>query len=495
MWVDGRPRAAGPATAALVATLVALVVANLAGDRVLSGSAAAAPARTPTTSTRTPPKAGVAFVDGAWSLSYLADVEFSGPLPGGASGTGGGAVTGTGVLQVKGGGISGTHTGAGTAASAITVAGGESGPATLNLALDGPVTGTASRAVMQGDVRASGSVSVVTAGLSTAVEVQFGGALGDGAGAPMSMFSVGCDRITGTWAVDLRGAGAAASGLSVAGPATFVAIHTGDSSGATPPYATEVSELLSDADGFVGRVGNGPIDTAALDAIVARAETLSASIPLADACVGQRATAGYGTFVGVEIARVLNAVRVQLPRVATPDLVDLIGLGYRTAAIGSGATWSGAGPLERALRSELDQRLAAAVVAHDAATTTLLTVARRQFGAVRPVTAAQKPPRPVKGIAVIRPTGPVRGRGARPALTWAPVGGAAQYQLVLLDARRRPAWAWQGTDTSVVVGGAPKPGPAAASGPRVTKGCTWTVAALDAAGRPLALSASRPVAP
>ena len=62
---------------------------------------------------------------------------------------------------------------------AITVAGGESGPATLNLALNGPVTGTAS-AVMQGDVRASGSVSVVTAGLTTAVEVQFGGALGDG---------------------------------------------------------------------------------------------------------------------------------------------------------------------------------------------------------------------------------------------------------------------------------------------------------------------------
>ena len=52
----------------------------------------------------------MAFVDGAWSLSYLADVQF---CFGGLSGTGGGAVTGTGVLQVKGGGISGTDTGRG----------------------------------------------------------------------------------------------------------------------------------------------------------------------------------------------------------------------------------------------------------------------------------------------------------------------------------------------------------------------------------------------
>jgi hypothetical protein len=37
--------------------------------------------------------------------------------------------------------------------------------------------------------------------------------------------------------------------------------------------------------------------------------------------------------------------------------------------------------------------------------------------------------------------------------------------------------------------------PTAASGPRVVKGSTWSVAALDGAGRPIALSAPRAINP
>jgi len=96
---------------------------------------------------------------------------------------------------------------------------------------------------------------------------------------------------------------------------------------------------------------------------------------------------------------------------------------------------------------------------------------------------------------VIRPTDPTHGRGLRPVLSWPAVAGAASYRVVVLDSGRRPYWAWQGEATSVRVGGAPKRVPRMTTGPRVTKGGAWTVAAFDAAGRPLALSAARPVSP
>ena len=394
------------------------------------------------------------FADGTWALSYLADVQIAGPFPGGTTGTGQGVVTGTGIFEVKGGGVSGTHTGAGTATSAITVASGQSGPATLNLALNGPVAGTATRAVLQGDVRASGSVSVSTPDLTMAVPVAFGGALGDGNGAPLSTFSVQCDRITGTWTVDLRGSGRPATGASVAGPATFVAIRSDGLSGATPEYATQVSQLLSDADGFVGRVGNGPLDTAGLDAIAVRSEVLDASVPAVQECDGQRDARGYGTLIGVEVSRLLSAARGQVASLSTADLAYLLGLGYRTGAIGSGSTWSGATATERALHTELDRRFTAATLAHDVATATLVSVARHQYGALRPTTKPKRS-RQVRGVAVIRPTDPTRGRGLRPVLSWPPVAGAASYRVVILDGGRRPYWAWQGDATSVRVGGAP----------------------------------------
>ena len=341
-----------------MAPVIALVVAAvLVGPTAIGRSSAARAARTGPAGAN---PAG-AFTDGGWTLSYVADVQISGPFPGGSTGTGAGAVTGTGVFEVNGGGVSGTHTGAGTAASSITVPGGQTGPAILNLALEGPVAGTIDRTVLQGDVRASGSVSVSTAGLVTTVPVDFDGALGDGAGAPLTTFSVACDRVTGSWAVDLRGDGQPAAGLSVAGPASFVAIRTAQSADSAPAYTRQVTQLLADVDGFVERVGAAPLDVNGLDAIAARAESLSSSLPEVDGCSRASRTSGYSTFLGVEVARLLAATRRQLAAVSTPDLAYLVGLGYRTAAIGTGATWSGAVPLEHALRNELDRRGAAAV--------------------------------------------------------------------------------------------------------------------------------------
>ena len=256
-----------------------------------------------------------------------------------------------------------------------------------------------------------------------------------------------------------------------------------------------MTQLLADVDGFVGRVGAAPLDVNGLDAIAARAESLSSSLPEVDGCSRASRTSGYSTFLGVEVARLLAATRAQLAAVSTPDLAYLVGLGYRTAAIGTGATWSGAVPLEHALRNELDRRGAAAVAARDTATATLVAVARRQFGVLNPATGPAKRFRAVRGVAVASLSTPTHGRGARPALAWAPVAGAASYRVVLLDRSRRPSWAWQGDSTSVLVGGTSKPVPAGASGPRVAKGSTWSVAAFDASGRPLALSAPARSAP
>jgi hypothetical protein len=469
--------------------LLGLVLAGLVGAALApAGGADAAASRPP-----------VAFADGTWTLSYVADVQVSGPFPDGSQGSGRGVLTGTGVFDVTGGGVAGTHSAAGTAPSSVTVPGGLSGPAILNLTVKGPVAGTADRAVLQGDVHASGSVSIGNGGLTTTVPLDFGGALGDGAGAVLSTFSTSCDRTTGSWTVDLRGAGEAPSvGLSVAGPATFVAIRGGDSSGVTPAYARQISQLLADTDAFADRIGSAPLDTSALDTIVARSEALGASLPVVDECAtpARSRTTAYASPLGVEVARLLSAARAQLTHVSTGDLAYLLALGYRTAAIGSGSTWSGAAPLERVLRTELDRRGSFAGATHDSATAALVTVARRQFGVVKPERAAASPPsRPVRGVATIELTTRTKGRGDRPTLSWSPVAGAADYRVVLLDATLRPYWSWQGTTSTVVVGATEKPMPPAASGPHVVKGSTWSVAALDGVGQPIALSTARAISP
>ena len=439
-----------------------------------------------------------AFANGAWTLSYLADVQISGPFPGGSRGTGSGRLTGTGIFDVTGGGVSGTHDAAGTAASTITAPDGESGPASLNIAIEGPVAGTADRAVLQGDVRASGSVSVSNGGLTTTFPLDFAGALRNGDGAPLSMFSVGCDRITGSWTVDLRGSGETpASGLSIAGPATFVAIRAPQSSDSAPPYARQLSQLLADIDGFVTRIGAEPLDTGALDAIAGRAESLSSSIPVVDDCPKSTTsrTPAFSTVLDVEIAQLLNAARAQLANVSTPDLAYLLMLGYRAGAIGTGSTWAGSTPLERVLRTELDRRGNVAAVLHDSTTATLVAVARRQFGVVNPARGRPKPAHPIKGVSTIVPETPKPARAERATMVWSPVDGAARYRVVLLDATQRPYWAWEGDTATVPADAAPTTAASGGSGPHITRGSTWTVVALDSSGRPIALSAPRPISP
>lgn len=87
------------------------------------------------------------------------------------------------------------------------------------------------------------------------------------------------------------------------------------------------------------------------------------------------------------------------------------------------------------------------------------------------------------------------GAGEVPAFEWQAVEGAARYRLVVIDGNGEPLWAWNGAETKVNLGGLPGERPEAESGPVITPGSIWSVAAFDAEGNALAISELRPVSP
>jgi hypothetical protein len=89
---------------------------------------------------------------------------------------------------------------------------------------------------------------------------------------------------------------------------------------------------------------------------------------------------------------------------------------------------------------------------------------------------------------------PEEDAGEVPTFAWESVEGAAAYRLVVLDAEGRAVWAWEGSETSVALGGVPDR-PEGAEGPVLTAGSTWSVAALDADGHVVAVSTARPASP
>lgn len=82
--------------------------------------------------------------------------------------------------------------------------------------------------------------------------------------------------------------------------------------------------------------------------------------------------------------------------------------------------------------------------------------------------------------------------GPRPLLSWTAVEGAATYEIVVLDAGGTPYWAWSGTDSSVHLGGMENPD---AAGAWVFEPLSWVVAARDAEGTTLAMSARADLLP
>lgn len=90
---------------------------------------------------------------------------------------------------------------------------------------------------------------------------------------------------------------------------------------------------------------------------------------------------------------------------------------------------------------------------------------------------------------------PTEGAGEVPTFEWKAAEGAASYRLVVLDPNGGPIWAWEGSETTVNLGGLPAERPVGEGGPVIVQGSSWSVAALDAGGHVVAVSVFRPVSP
>lgn len=95
--------------------------------------------------------------------------------------------------------------------------------------------------------------------------------------------------------------------------------------------------------------------------------------------------------------------------------------------------------------------------------------------------------------AVIQIT-PTEGVGFRPMLSWEAIEGAGSYFLVVKDDAGAPYWAWDGTETSIPLGGASFPDDIG-NGPTIAPGYTWSVSAYAADGTILAISGDRSLSP
>ena len=101
---------------------------------------------------------------------------------------------------------------------------------------------------------------------------------------------------------------------------------------------------------------------------------------------------------------------------------------------------------------------------------------------------------PIGGIPIELLT-PEQGAGAYPLFEWTAVPDAAFYLLFVFDTDGVTYWAWDGTATSVYLGGLDQPPTPGSMGPVLDAPMSWAVIAFDAADNLIASSAERPIAP
>lgn len=90
---------------------------------------------------------------------------------------------------------------------------------------------------------------------------------------------------------------------------------------------------------------------------------------------------------------------------------------------------------------------------------------------------------------------PEQGVGAYPLFEWTVVPGAARYLLFVFDADGVMFWAWEGSATSVYLGGLDQPPTPGSMGPALDVPMSWAVIAFDAGGNLVAGSPTRTIAP
>lgn len=90
---------------------------------------------------------------------------------------------------------------------------------------------------------------------------------------------------------------------------------------------------------------------------------------------------------------------------------------------------------------------------------------------------------------------PEQGVGAYPLFEWTAVPDAARYLLFVFEADEVMYWAWEGTGTSVYLGGLDQPPTPGSMGPVLDVPMTWAVIALDGGGNLIAGSPTRSITP
>ena len=108
--------------------------------------------------------------------------------------------------------------------------------------------------------------------------------------------------------------------------------------------------------------------------------------------------------------------------------------------------------------------------------------------------ASGEPFLPIAGPAIDQLT-PEQGVGAYPLFEWSAVPDAARYLLFVFDTNGVTYWAWDGTATSVYLGGLYQPPTPGSMGPVLDGPMSWAVIAFDAGGTLLASSATKPIVP
>jgi len=135
----------------------------------------------------------------------------------------------------------------------------------------------------------------------------------------------------------------------------------------------------------------------------------------------------------------------------------------------------------------------AADVASESTTTTSQPTAEQSPTTTVSSADAQDEPLLVGADPVIQIT-PTEGGGPRPILAWEGADGASSYFVVVKDDEGAAYWAWEGSETSIPLGGAEFPQDHG-NGPTIGPGYTWSVSAYAGDGTFLAISGDRPISP
>lgn len=377
------------------------------------------------------------------------------------------------------------------------------------------LTGPAEEVEFEGTTEFSGTVTA--GGLTVPV---MGSGPGNGSFFPKTAT---CSKVTGDLAYRGRQL-QAAEGFATDVTAPYVALRV---------KGTDADKVLADFDALAEEI-NAVLATAAtaepqpvvdqLFALVQKAAAILTSVNKLKACgaipKGFKEGLADGYFAEV-FQQLVLALLARRDNLTTEQLLSVLGVAYETGVVGASAPDKAAAEdilnqFADALSAKVDQALADG----DIEALTAILAAAEQLGlkelAAKADQAIDEYLADQQGSFTLTPyggddgglsdlpgveteielTGPSEdGAGKVPTFKWKRVDDATTYRLAVLDADGDAAWAWQGTKTSVVLGGVKNRPPKGEAGPIITDGARWSVVALDADGAVVAASRFRDVSP